>query len=292
MAKEITSEKVEKFLTKTGFVLEMEIVKILKSHGYDVSVNQYFLDLEEGKKREIDIIAEKKINGVRLALVVECKQSLIDSWIFICSEKKPARYYSTVKHTPNVSINNLHKKELFNDLHNFDKKIPLAQNYIVLDNGTEKKSQSIQIDESIRKLPKALIDYVSKSDNKIKTIFIPISVFSGQLFTANYEEKLNVTEADIVLFDFLLESKFYKKKDVSSFSIATIPKHEYDEAIYSFDGVRPTSYQLENMINVSEKLGNRFQINFVNKKNMSKYLEKVEENIKKISTKKWSHNIS
>src|SRR3989344_4080157 len=284
----ITNEKVKKFLTKTGFLLEMEVVEILKKSGYRVKVNQHFLDLEEGKKREIDIVAEKKINNVNIILTIECKQSFQDSWIFICSEKQPPRYYANLKHLP--LAHNLHKSRLFNDTHRFNQKIPLAQNYIVIDKYSEKKSNSLQIDECIYKLPKALIGTAAEISTKDKTIFFPVSVFSGQIFTASYENELRVDESCIVQYNTSLESKFYKKKERNRLLISPT-EPDYDGSIYSFESIKPSDSELGQILDISEKLIPRFQIDFVTKDGMISYLNIIEEGVRKISTRKWTYNL-
>jgi Holliday junction resolvase len=160
------------FLEKTGFILEMEIGEILKKKGYDVELGQDFLDLEENKKREIDIIAIKEINKIKVYLIIECKQSSYDDWIFICSDKKPKRYYRSVKHQPIINVRSLSKNNLFSHLHNFNSTIPLAQNYIAFQKEKGKKSDGLQIQECLMKLPKALV-YVATEAEEGKSLFFP-----------------------------------------------------------------------------------------------------------------------
>jgi hypothetical protein len=284
-----TTEKVKKFLTKTGFILEMEVAEILKKSGYEVKVNQYFLDLEEGKKREIDIVATKEINKINIVLIIECKQSLQDNWVFICSEKKPSRYYATVTHLPLVS--NLHKSEIFNETHKLSRKIPLAQNYIVLDKHNERKSNSLQIEECIHKLPKAIIDIASKSSAN-KTIFIPVGIFNDQIFIASYENKLEVSEVSAVQYDILFESKFYKKKDVANrLAINSLHDPIYDESLYNFEAMKPSDRDITRIITTASKVMPRFQIDFVAKPEILDYLKILEDGIKTVSSRKWTYNL-
>lgn len=283
-----TPIKVKKFLTKTGFILEMEIVEILKKNGYKVKVNQFFLDLEECKNREIDIIAEKKINKINLVLIIECKQSLKDNWVFICSEKKAPRYYANIKHLP-IALN-LSKNGLFNDTHFFNRTIELVQNYIVLDKYQENKSQSIQIDECLYKLPKALIDVASKTEENSKTIFLPIGIFNNQIFTASFDNELKIDEKKTVKYDVWFESKFYKKKEGLNRLSPSYEKLDYDESLYDFTHIKPSNNTINNIIKISGTMGPRFQIEFVNKEGFGEYLTIVEEGVKKISAKKWTYN--
>jgi hypothetical protein len=273
---------IEKFLIKTGFIFEMEMAEFLKAQSYDVEVNQNFLDLEENKKREIDIVATKKINNILVYLIVECKESLLDDWVFICSDKNPKRYYYGIKHSP--EIKNLKKSKIFEYFHNYNKTIPLAQNYVVC-RKKEKKSNNEQIDECLFKLPKALIYIASNASNDIKNIFFPIVLFNRKLFAVSYNNKIIVEEKGLIQYNVNFESKSYKPKTEPRYN--SLLGGSYLNETYD-----PEKEELESIAQKAKSLKNYFQIDFVNKVNLKEYIKIIEEEIRKVSVKKWTFNIN
>jgi hypothetical protein len=125
----VSAEEIADFLGRTGFVFEMRANEAFLKAGYATDINDEFLDLEGDTVREIDIIATKLINGVNVHFVVECKQSLTDKWIFICTKRMP-RYYRAVKHLPGVATAVIKDKKLFADFHVFKATIPVGNNYL------------------------------------------------------------------------------------------------------------------------------------------------------------------
>lgn len=275
---------VEDFLTKTGFILEMEVSEVLKKDGYSVKVNRYFYDYDENKKREIDIIATKKINGINVILVIECKQSLLDDWIFICSEDAPSRYYNFLKHLP--EIKKIKESKIFDHLHTLDNSVSLAQNYIIK-NVTNKKSTSIQIDQCIEKLPKVVVDvaYSDVDEKYTRTLLIPTAVFSGQIFTANYKKKLLVKEVDLVQYQIDLESDGYKyhyRKLSSRYNLAIASVAFGNDAKNKNDEI-----QNSEVASISRKLGEYYLVDFITKKGLDSFLDSIEKEVKKIDVKLW-----
>lgn len=273
--KKTTRVSVEEFLTKTGFILEMEVAELLLKNGYLVKVNRYFHDYDENKKREIDIIATKKINDITLSLIIECKQSLTDDWIFICSDKKPSRFYQYLKHLPPAK--EIDKTKLFDNFDYFNTDIPLAQNYIIKDK-SNKKSTSIQIETCLNKIPKALIDFAYQTNKKDeRSIYLPMAVFNGKIFTAHYNKKLKIKEVDLVQYESTMESDNYQYHYESSYLPFTLTLEKNKENIK------------ENSViaRFSNQLGYKYLIDFVTKKGLLKTLSCAESKIKAIKIDLW-----
>lgn len=258
-------DKVKDFLTTTGFILEMEVAEKLKKIGYGVKVNQYFFDHDTAKKREIDIIATKKINDIDLILVIECKQSQSDDWIFICSDSTPPRYYQYQKHLP--SISKIKESGVLDHLLTFNEAIPLAQNFIIK-NAAGKKSESKQIDSCIEKLPKALIDIADKlpDSEKTRTLLIPVGIFNGQMFSAKYQDKLVVKEVPYVQYHTILESSpyTYKYAHLGDNTISNTP-----------------------IAKTSRELGKYYLVDLISKRRLGFFLRRIEGEIKKIDVNNW-----
>jgi hypothetical protein len=268
--KKTTIIDVKDFLTRTGFILEMEVAEILRKKRYKVEVNEYFFDYDSGKKREIDIIATKQINKITICLVIECKQSLVDDWIFICSDKKPKRFYQYLKYSPQAE--KIDETKIFNNLNTFDKNIPLAQNFIIKDR-TSKKSNSDQINTCLEKLPKALVDVAfSKSINDRK-IFLPVAVFSGQIFTAYYNNKLQAKSVEFVQYESILESSNYS----FHFEMPTLSLFEDKKDTPKNSKIAKKCLEF----------GPKYLLNFTTKKGLIEFVRRIDSEVKKISLKKW-----
>src|SRR5689334_22819055 len=115
-AKKTSASDISLFLKETGFIFEMEMAEVLKKYGYKTHSNEYFLDLDTGKKRELDIVAKKTLNSINIFLVTECKMSLQDDWVFILSEPTAPRYYAAPKHSPSVGIDKIRDSRIFHNL--------------------------------------------------------------------------------------------------------------------------------------------------------------------------------
>lgn len=268
-------QSVKEFLTKTGFILEMEVGELLRKKGYRVEVNRYFHDYDEDKNREIDIIARKSFNEIDLVLIIECKQSLTDDWVFICSDKQPKRLYQYLKHTPQALDNS--KTKIFNETHIFDHTIPLAQNRIIKDR-SKNKSTSMQIETCLEKLPKALIDFVGTSHEiDSRKIYLPIAVFSGDMFIAQYNKKLQVKNVNWIQYEYSFESENYQYRfDPNLWPIA-LPKH------IETDRVKPNTP----IAHVSQNLGYKYLIDFTTKKGLLKLISRAESDVNRIDLTKW-----
>ena len=275
-----TPTKIADFLATTGFILEMEVSEFLKEKGYKIQVNKYFYDYDENKKREIDIIATKKVNDIYVTFIIECKQTTTLDWIFVCSDKNPNRYYNTVKHLPGLPFNmGADKTKIFDHLRQLDCGLPLANNFIIR-HLSGKPQDSGEIYECIKKLPKALVDVVyNMEDSKhVRHLFIPITVFSGQIFTAEYDNQLIVKDVGNVQYHTDLDSDAYKYhyQDYSS--------------RYSFvlNGSEEENIKNSPVADISNSLGKRYLIEFVTKEKLGNFLSDTEDKISKINLSLWS----
>lgn len=263
---------VSDFITKTGFILEMEVSELLKKNGYKVDVNRYFFDYDENKKREIDIIASKKINEIEIVFVIECKQSVSLDWVFVCSDKSPSRYYSYIKYFPETPYKqSIDVTKVFDHLRPLSHKIPLAQNSIVR-HYSGKQSESRDIYECLTKLPKSVVGVVEETGipKKKRIIFLPLVVFSGQIFTVEYENKLKVKEVNAVQYAVELDSEAYS---------------------YHYLGNNRLSLGRDNrnspVAEMSRKLGSKYLIDFITKNSIKSFLTSIENEVAKVDLSLW-----
>lgn len=82
--------KLETQIRKTGFVLENQVAQILKSAGWTVISNKYYVDDFEESVREIDLVAYQvqKVQhfDVYTVLVVSCKKSESNAWALLARD--------------------------------------------------------------------------------------------------------------------------------------------------------------------------------------------------------------
>lgn len=62
-------------LAQSGYLLEARVGETLTERGYSVSLNVPYPDPNTGKSREHDVFAFKRIGGVVVELVIECKNT-------------------------------------------------------------------------------------------------------------------------------------------------------------------------------------------------------------------------
>lgn len=83
---------IESEITKTGYVLEHEIVQALKLHGWTVISGKYYVDDNENVPREMDLIAYRvkrfDSDEVELytALIISCKKSDENVWALLARD--------------------------------------------------------------------------------------------------------------------------------------------------------------------------------------------------------------
>lgn len=77
-------------IRKTGFVLENEIAQQLKTGGWTVISNKYYVDDSEETVREIDLVAYRvtKVQhlDVYTVLIVSCKKSVSNAWALLARD--------------------------------------------------------------------------------------------------------------------------------------------------------------------------------------------------------------
>lgn len=273
----VTPQQIAHFLEQTGFIFEMRMKEAFVGRGYQCEIGSSFYDLEGETEREIDLLASKDFpNGIRIHFVIECKQSLLDKWIFI-STKNAGRYYYAVKHLPRVDIKTLEEKKLFTHFHTFDRNVRLTHNYICYSVATNKKADQLQINECVYKLPKATADLASKlKEEKAiqRHILFPVGLFSGQLFTLRYEGSAVVDEVPFLQFFTSFQDGAY---DV-----------DFSRLVQEFPGVNPSTKSREMKLKMAARsLVKLYQIDFVTESGLEEYLTQVEKQVEAVKIDNW-----
>ena len=83
------SEDIVRALGNSGYLMEQEVATQLEARDFHVFTNQAYEDIEEGKSREIDVVARKRVAhseksklSAWVEIVVECKNST-NPFVFI-----------------------------------------------------------------------------------------------------------------------------------------------------------------------------------------------------------------
>lgn len=92
----IDPKKVLEDVGKTGFPTELKVASMLRSHNWDVMQSAYFMDTDENKGREIDIISrwfqhkecDNKTIRVNVSLIIEVKKSQDKPWVVFTSPRE------------------------------------------------------------------------------------------------------------------------------------------------------------------------------------------------------------
>lgn len=91
MSNQFDETKFLSAIEKTGFDLEFYVQTILRSHGWHVINNRFYVDDLKGTEREIDIVAYKvkstKKMDYRTTLIISCKKVSESYWAFMTSNR-------------------------------------------------------------------------------------------------------------------------------------------------------------------------------------------------------------
>lgn len=208
--------KVKAEIEKTGFPLEMRVAKLLLKRGYVVRQSIYYLDENEGKPREMDIMAHhnstfvndfKETVYVRNYLVIECKKNNDKPWVFLSSEKNEGdpNLKNIFLYPFKPSLVPLFQESIITIGHSH----PYVFNRLLGRSYFEAFKSGNEANEMIFKavssVTKATI-YFDKDKGNMHNIcfYYPVIVVSGELFeaTLNDENDVNVKQVDSVLLSY------------------------------------------------------------------------------------------
>lgn len=187
------TKKIKEGIVKSGFPLEMKIGKILHQNGWAYSIGSLYKDFETEKVREIDLAADKTINGIAVHLQIACKKSTEKQLVLYApkTEKKGPFYATYFKALP--TINWMHEKKkgyssknifsAFKDLDIFDEKIPIS-NKLIVSKGNTITEDNVKFLTDFNGIVKHSI--IIGSDGYVETgfriVFMYIMVFDGLIY--------------------------------------------------------------------------------------------------------------
>ncbi|MBO1306137.1 hypothetical protein JZO70_08190 [Enterococcus sp. 669A] len=195
--------KLLKDIEETGFPFEMEISSMLRNRGWHVSNGSYYIDKDENKGREIDVIAEihkdqliskEATLEVVFSLILEIKESKKKPWIFFTSDATslidstiPKKYTSGGFETKPYRLNSLLRK------YTVKAQDRIGRNFYIGFSGNGARDD---IYKSLSGLTKALNHFMetdtnkdNKSEDRLFRYFEPIVIIKGDLFEAFINKK-------------------------------------------------------------------------------------------------------
>jgi hypothetical protein len=217
-------EKLKSQIKKGGFPFELEVAHEFANKGWSVENNTYYVDKDENKGREIDLIAdyvkmfetpEKHYTECTFSFVTEIKKEKDKPWVIFTTE------------TTNFEkmIYDIFVDKIYN---NFDKKILSKSfkkhNQVLHDrlgrSFTEGFSQGRdKIFTSLCNVTKAFISKLEDrekpgSTDSILYYYEPLIILSGQLFEAFLDEnkELVVEKREHMQMRFNYMSDYYKER--------------------------------------------------------------------------------
>jgi hypothetical protein len=201
--------KIKEGITKSGFPLEMKIGAILDNSNWAYSIGSLYKDFETEKIREIDLSAEKTINGISIHLEIACKKSTEKQLVLYAPkfQSKDFFYDSYFKALPAIFWGQEKQKKIsskkiysaFKNLDIFSPNIPISKKLIVT-KGNINTEDNIKFLSDFNGLVKHSV--ITGSDGYIETgyriIYLYIMVFDGLIFslTPSSEEDFDLVSCE------------------------------------------------------------------------------------------------
>jgi len=217
-------EKLRLQLEKGGFPFELEVSREFVKNNWDVLNNTYYIDKDENKGREIDLLAnytkQHQTNGhyteCTFTFVVEIKKELEKPWVVFTTD---------TMHFEKL-IHDIHRDKVHN---NFDRHL-LSKSFQKHNQKLNERlgrsftegfstSKRDKIFTSLCNVTKAFIHKLESiekdsSQDSILYYFEPLVILNGQLFEAFLDEndKLKVDKKEYLQVRFNYMSNFYKER--------------------------------------------------------------------------------
>jgi hypothetical protein len=240
-ASEELTNKIKQGIIKSGFPLEMKIGKTLHKNGWAYSLGSLYKDFETEKIREIDLSAEKTINGIAIHIEIACKKSTEKQLVLYAPklQKKDLFYEIYFTILPAVFWGQEKEKgysskkiySAFRDLDIFDENVPISKKLIV-SKGNVITEDNVKFLSDFNGLIKHSI--ITGSDGYIETgfriVYLYVMVFEGLIFNLvpSHDEdfvlnscdygnliyepnlKFSTNEAESILKDLVATSRQFK----------------------------------------------------------------------------------
>jgi hypothetical protein len=270
------TKKIKEGLIKSGFPLEMKIGSILEEEGWNNSIGNLYRDFETEKHREIDLTAQKKLNGFQVHLKIACKKSSETQLILYSPQKRSLKtpfFDSYFKLFPKISREQEQEDKYdskkifsaFSEFEIFNEKT--ISNKLIVSRGPSITQDNVTFLTDLNGLVKNSI--ISGSDGYIESglriIYYYILIFDGYIF--------NLTKSGNEDFDL---------KDIDYGKLFYEPALKFANSEYLAAN--------DDLVETARKFGNRYVIEIMTPEYFQKYLKNLDwafSNIDKELLKNW-----
>lgn len=233
-------------LNKHGFALELESEKILRQTGFEVSPSNHYLDSEENKYREIDLVAFKCITyndfTFNLCFVFECKNTPERPWVIIKKDREfdDEQLIGAFNHTFNSDIILNSFQRQYEKLQDFDNLIvPTGSNSVgfnvVQISDTNKHNDAYAASMTLKKSCEYLTSKSNQSKSRFANIYIPIIIVNAPLFNCFLSET-NELEIKETKYEVMIEVRAFETPFLRSYTIVQrdyLQEYSSKLAVYS-----------------------------------------------------------
>lgn len=207
---ETLKEKLLKDIKETGYPLELQISNIFEKNGWDVLHNAYYIDKDEKKGREIDLIVSdfqsqsdeknKQYIEYSYSLIIEIKQANAKPWVFFTNSEDRRHFPHHIALNSSAEKNRLMRPFAFNN-HFLNK---TGKSFY---EGFTKNGGRDDIFKALSGSVKAMYHFKEnsfasgdKSPDLIIESFAPMIIVDGELFEAyiNSKNELELVESNYV----------------------------------------------------------------------------------------------
>jgi hypothetical protein len=186
-------KKVEEWLAKQGYPLEMRVAQVLKQRGWLVLHSRRYNDPIQQKEREIDLLAisddPSESSSLAGDLVIECKWTRDKPWVLFSGTKLATNAIAQLAATPKTS--GAMAKIPYDEVPT----LPLFEN---VDEGyslvqalkTEKTEDPTNVGyTAVQTVINAADFFASQMSEELDILFVPVVVIDGELFRGTLSEK-------------------------------------------------------------------------------------------------------
>lgn len=209
--------KLKNWISKGGFPLEMRVADAFSDKGFTVSQSVYYRDPDSNKFRESDVVAftYKYINGLwfTITFVIECKLIAEKPWVILVNDRNTASpeadlplYMTSNFRNAYDEIKASHKFKsplLFKNSRKFGYSVVTAFNT----NGADRSFEALQ---SVTKACEHFVSSISKSDRRVESIYYPIIIVDGSLFTARRTREDSIEIESVTKHELLISRSFHE----------------------------------------------------------------------------------
>lgn len=260
--KECLEEKIKKEISNSGFPLEIYSSILLNKHQWNVRPALNYYDKTLGEYRENDILAHKKVDGATIInfLVIECKKSAKNPWVFIKNSKTMLISENlNIVHSQNCKIL-YHSLEETMKFHHYSYTPRCYASFVACTTDQNAhlndQSKNSKISQSIFHAKNQILSALMQFEDKWTTMnkpslcntlifFYPIIVFEGLLYSATITERdiqlseenhllLNVEREQSNNFDIYLNATTFRRQNYKSYLIDIVKKEYFDEYLNNF----------------------------------------------------------